>query len=80
MQILSKSEIDSSPNVVEKTIYPVILLQKKSPPRDFLGTGKSICPVIFKWKKRMRPVIFFIKKSLRPVIFGVQKSTRPAAS
>ena len=55
MQILSKSEIDSSPNVVEKTIYPVILLQKKSPPRDFLGTGKSICPVIFKWKKRMRP-------------------------
>ena len=54
MQILSKSEIDSSPNVVEKTIYPTISLQKKFPPRDFLGTGKSICPVIFEWKKRSR--------------------------
>ena len=66
--------------VTQESIYPVILSLKKSPPRGFPGSRKSLRPVIFRCKKTLRPVIFFIKKSLRPVIFSVQKSTRPAAS
>ena len=63
--------------VTQESIYPVILSLKKSPPRGFPGSRKSLRPVIFRCKKNLRPVIFFIKKSLRPVIFGAQKSTRP---
>ena len=66
--------------VTQESIYPVILSLKKSPPRGFPGSRKSLRPVIFRCKKTLRPVIFFIKKSLRPVIFSVQKSTRPAVS
>ena len=59
---------------------PSSCFQKKSSPRGFTGSRKSVCPVIFKRKITLRPVIFLIIKSLRPVIYGVQKSIRPAAS
>ena len=59
---------------------PSSCFQKKSSPRGFTGSRKSVCPVIFKRKITLRPVIFLIIKSLRPVIYGVQKSIRPAVS
>ena len=64
----------------KKSICPVILLSKKSSPRGFSGSRKSVCPVIFKRKITLRPVIFLIIKSLRPVIYGVQKKFHPAVS